>query len=638
MRKFLALLLGLSLLLGAASDVAAQQNLTYAELYPANLSAFPQISLPLDVFDASGIFASGLKREAVTIYEDGNPLPVESLVETAAPLQLVVAVNQGQPLDVRDDSNFSRFQRAAQIIAQWAQSRPPEVPDDYSLVSQAGPVINHASAADFVVGLTGFNPDFRAATPNLLSLSIALDTVSAQPAQVGMKRAILFITPHSDDLNMTEELQPLLKRARENHVRVFVWFVDLAATFQSPSALAFNDLAAQTGGSMFSYSGIERFPDPETYFSALRRVYMLTYFSRANASGEHQITAKANLTSGALDSSAQKFSIDIQPPNPFPLTNDVSITRRAPEDDPFNTDVLLPTTQEVKIIIEFPDGHPRPLTRSTLYVDGLIMDENTSEPFDVFSWDISKYTKTAEHQIMVEAVDVLGLQKISMSVPITVTVVKPLSGWLAWLAKYRIQIAIGAIMLAGLALFVILLGGRVRMSSLRAAQETRRANADPLTQPIQSMKSSTSVQTIPIGKNKKTLVMPKKNGTEQKEADAMFMRLNPDGQLAALPPILILEPETTFGTDPIQCSQILDMPSISSVHARLRRTDDGGYLLLDNNSIAGTWVNYDLISREGVRLAHGDMVHFGQLVYRFTLKTPPEPSKPTITILPIEES
>jgi predicted component of type VI protein secretion system len=69
----------------------------------------------------------------------------------------------------------------------------------------------------------------------------------------------------------------------------------------------------------------------------------------------------------------------------------------------------------------------------------------------------------------------------------------------------------------------------------------------------------------------------------------------------------------------------------------LRQTDDGGFLLLDNNSIAGTWVNYDPIPREGCRLAHGDMVHFGQLIYRFTLSMPPIVSIPKITVQTVEE-
>jgi len=638
MRKLFALLLVLTLLPVLPAS-ARQQSLAYAELHPADLSAFPETSTLLDVFDSRGVFISGLKPEEVTIYEDGSPLPVDSLNERLSPLELVVAVNQGPSLDVRDSNNFSRFQRASQIITQWAQTRPADSPDDYSLVSQAGPVINHANAADFAVGLNGFNPDFRASTPNLLSLSIALDTVSAQTPQPGMKRAVLFITPNMTDFNLAADLETHLNRARENNIRVFVWFVDFSAVFQSPGAAAFNNLAAQTGGSMFSYSGIERFPDPEAYFAALRRVYSLTYTSRIKTSGDHSLSARVNSFAGTFDAPPQTFNINVQPPNPFALTNDLQIVRRA-EETTFDTGELLPKSQEIKIIIEFPDGHPRPLTRTTLYVDGAIMDENTVEPFDVFTWDISAYTKTAEHQVMVEAVDVLGLQQASMPVPVNVTVVQPLQGGLGLLARYRIPLTFGAIILAGLALFLILISGRLRMPSIRAAQEARRAEADPLTQSIRPANNAdASSPTIPIAsaktKNGKSKAAAKKTTAQEKpqkkEADAMFIRINPDGQPAPTAPILILDAEITFGMDPIQCTQIIDDPSVSPLHARLRETEDGAYLLVDNNSTAGTWVNYTLIPREGIRILHGDMIHFGKLSYRFTLKNPPENPKPKIT-------
>jgi hypothetical protein len=649
MRKFLALLFSLSLVLGAAPDLRAHaqdQNLASAELYPADISNFPTVSAFLDVFDSKGIFASGLKPEAVSVIEDGQPLPADSLNEIAVPLQLVIAVNQGESLDARDPTtNFSRFQRISQILVQWAQSRPADLPDDYSLVSQAGPVINHASAADFVVGLNGFQPNFRAAVPNLQSLSIAIDTVSAQTTRLGMKRAILFITPHTDDSAIASALEPYVQRALENNIYIFVWFVDAQTTFTTTSAAAFNNLALQTGGSMFAYSGIERFPDPEFYFSGLRRVFALSYTSRLKTAGEHSLSVKVNLPadSGAVASAEQKLNVDIQPPNPFPLTNSLQITRRAPEDDPFNTSVLLPATQEIEIIVEFPDGYIRPLTRTTLYVDGAIVDENTAEPFNLFTWDLSAYSSSAEHQVMVEAVDTLGLSKFSMAAPVMVTVVQPPNGISALLAKYRTPITFGAIILAGLVLFMILLSGRLRIPSIRAAQEARRADADPLRQSVQAMVESSASTPLAAASavktqrrpalSKKTVSIPKSSV----EAAASLIRMNAEGQVVPVPPISLVEQEIIFGTDPAQCNQVIDDPSVSLVHARLRQTEDGGFLLLDGGSTAGTWVNYEPIFREGYRLAHGDMVNFGQLMYRFTLRVPPVTSKPTITVQNPEE-
>ncbi|MBI5351196.1 MAG: FHA domain-containing protein [Chloroflexi bacterium] len=645
MRKILTLFFCLSLLLSAApfTKASAQQNTASAELYPADVSAFPTITALLDVFDAQKFFASGLKPEAVSVIEDGAPIPVDSLTETAIPMQLVIAVNQGLPLDVRNADNISRFQRVEQVLAQWVQSRPASLPDDFSLVSQAGAVITHANATDFVVGLNGFQPDFRASIPNLQSLATAIDTVSAQTPQLGMKRAILFITPQMDDFNLAATLEPLIQRAIDGNIRIFVWYVDANTNFVTTNAAAFNNLAIQTGGMMFQYSGEERFPDPEAYFVPLRRTYKLTYTSQAKTSGEHTLSAQVTLLAGAALSAEQKFSMDIQPPNPIPVTPAEQITRQAPEDDPFNTEKLLPTSQELEIIVEFPDGHPRPLTRTTLYVDGNITDENTVEPFNKFSWDISSYKDSGEHEITVEAVDILGLSKTSMAVPIVITVVKPPSGPAAFLAKYRTPITFVSIVLAGLVLFFILLSGRLRIPTLRAVQEARRAEADPLTQSVEAVTEIPApIVPAPVGKSKKRSPISKKAAPEPKSKKetketaqhvASFIRMNAEGQVIVSPPIPVIEQEIVFGTDPVQCSQILDDPSISSVHARLRQTDDGGFLLLDNNSIAGTWVNYEPIPREGYRLAHGDMVNFGQLIYRFTVNTPPTISSPKIHII-----
>ncbi|MBK7454512.1 MAG: FHA domain-containing protein [Anaerolineales bacterium] len=638
MRKFLALLFSLSLVFSAVSKASAQQNLASADLYPADISAFPVVTALLDVFDSQKFFASGLKPEAVSVIEDGAQLAVDSLTEMAIPLQLVVAVNQGTPLDARDANGISRFQRVAQVIAQWAQSRPADLPDDFSLVSQAGAVINHSSAADFVVGLGGFQPDFRTSIPNLQSLATAMDTVSAQTPQLGMKRAILFITPQMPEVDLAATLEPLIQRAIENRIRIFIWYVDANTTFATTSAATFNNLAIQTGGTMFQYSGEERFPDPEAYFSPLRRTYKITYTSRVKITGEHSVRAQVTLPSGSINSFDQKFSVDVQPPNPIPVTPSSQITRQAPAEDPFS-ESLLPVAQELEIIIEFPDGHQRALARTTLYVDDKIADENTVEPFNKFSWDLTAYVERGEHQLVVEAVDVLGLSKTSMPVPVTVTVIKPPSGPAAFLAQYRTQITFGAIIFAGLMLFLILLSGRLRIPSLRAAQDARRAESDPLTQSVGTIMEAPP-PIVPAEKNKKKNLFSrkavpaaksKKEVKTVRDAAAAFFRINPDGQIALAAPIPVIEKEMIFGTDPVQCTQIMDDPSISSVHARLRQVDDGGFLLLDNSSIAGTWANYEPVPREGHRLRHGDMVHFGQLMYRFMLTVPPTASTPKIT-------
>lgn len=641
MRKSLLVVIAITFLFGISVPARAQgQNAASATLYNVDTSTFPTLTGFVDVTDITGIFASGLKPEAVTVLENGQPLPADSFNEIAVPLQVVVAFNQGEALAAQNANGISRFQRVSQIIQQWAQVRPADLPDDMSLVSQTGPIINHSSPADFVVGLQGFDPDLRTTTPNLQSLATALDVVSGQTPRLGMKRAVLFITPQMENADLAVQLEPLLEKAVENNIRVYVWYVDANTTFTTTSAALFNNLAIQTGGTMFQFSGEERFPDLETYFSPLRRVYTLSYTSHLNISGEHNLTLQVTLpTGGNVTANTQPFSLALQPPNPFPVAPAAQITRQAPEDDPFNTERLLPESQQIDIIVEFPDGYERPLARTVLYVDGIAVDENTAEPFTSFTWDLTPYNISGEHQITVEAVDTLGLSKTSMALPVILTVIRPPSGPAALLAKYRSQLTFGAILIAGLVLFAILLGGRLRFLSLRSIQEQRRVQNDPLTQSIPAI---IEPKTGPLPKEKSSKPAAKARNakpakTSEQEAAASLVWLQVDGQIAAIPPIPLNGSELIFGTDPVQCSNILDDPSISATHAGIRATDDGGYLLQDFQSIAGTWINYEPVPREGCRLEHGDMVNFGQIRFRFMLRTPPQISPPKITLVSPEE-
>jgi predicted component of type VI protein secretion system len=93
----------------------------------------------------------------------------------------------------------------------------------------------------------------------------------------------------------------------------------------------------------------------------------------------------------------------------------------------------------------------------------------------------------------------------------------------------------------------------------------------------------------------------------------------------------VTEKDMTFGTDPVQSLRVLDDASISPLHARIKQMEDGGFIIYDHGSVAGTWVNYEPVLREGHRLAHGDRIHFGQLIYRFDLSRPPVGAEPKVT-------
>jgi hypothetical protein len=111
-----------------------------------------------------------------------------------------------------------------------------------------------------------------------------------------------------------------------------------------------------------------------------------------------------------------------------------------------------------------------------------------------------------------------------------------------------------------------------------------------------------------------------------------FLRpVDEPGEHPANSPIPITEVEVTIGRDPNLAALVLNDPSVDGLHARLVQQADGSFHLLDENSVAGTWINYSPINSEGAKLEHGDVVNFGRICFRFSLRHPSIVRKPVIS-------
>jgi hypothetical protein len=326
------------------------------------------------------------------------------------------------------------------------------------------------------------------------------------------------------------------------------------------------------------------------------------------------------LDSVRVATAAQTVTLNILPPNPILSAPPEQITRTPPEDDPYNIEKLAPAEQALTVIFDFPDGYRRAITSVVLYVDGQAVTKNITGNIDQFTWDISAYTTSGTHTLKVEATDTLGLTGTSLDIPVDVQVVLPERTLLSIVDEYRYVIVGGVVGVAGLVLLLTLLSGRVRFRSRRARRAEQKHYSDPVTQPvvIAAVEPSTGKST------------PRLKVTKTPNAPANLLRIAPDGQPAPGSPIPIPGPELTIGTNPVQADTILDDPALSPLHARIQQTDTG-YVIFDMDSVAGTWVNHELVTREGYPLKHGDRVHLGHLLYRFELKNPPPVAEPTIT-------
>jgi hypothetical protein len=612
MRKSLAILLGVYLVFAGLTPARAQsQNTAHLSLYALQTGGFPAISAGLDVFDSAGNVVTGLKPGAITLLEDNKPRPLTSLQEVNVGVEFALALDPGPTFAYRDANAVTRYDKIVQILKSWSASHSDSLGDDLSLIPTYGTLSAHMTTTGaFSDALAAYLPNLQSITPSLATLSSALDTVSESTSTAGMKRTVLYVTsPTAVDALPT--LQNLTGRAVGQQVRVNVWIVSSTDFFSSSGATALEDLAIQTGGQYVLFSGVEPLPGLETYFAPLRSTYQLAYTSGILSSGGHTLTAQATLNGATVSSAALPFSLDIQPPNPILVAPPDQIVRQAPDEHTTAKSAFLPTQQAIDIIVEFPDGRTRPLVSTTLFVDNQKVAENTVEPFNHFTWDLSGYTSSGQHILSVEAVDSLGLSKISLGVPVMVTVVKPQFGLLPFLSRNSPWVALVAILFAGAVLGVILGGGRIRR---RSHLPDQKSPIDPLTQPVE-------------GETGRHMRLPWKRPAKQ--SDAYLERLKEDGQPVSAPPIPVVTPEMTFGSDPMQVTRILDDPSVSPLHARLQE-QGGEYILSDENSVAGTWVNYELLAAPH-RLQHGDVLHIGRLSYRFMLRKAPERPLPKVT-------
>jgi hypothetical protein len=613
MRKFLAVFLILYLLFAGLTGPRAQaQSMALVSLYSLQTAAFPTITAGLDVFDSAGSVVAGMKPEAINLLEDKQPRPLGSLEEVQTGVEFALALDPGPAFAFRDTNAVSRYDKIIQVLKDWIANHSDTLGDDLSLVPTYGILSTHlAKTAAFSDALAAYQPNLLSISPSLNTLARALDAVSEPAPQAGMKHSVLFVTSPTP-VDAIPTLQNLAERATAQHVRVDVWIVVSTDSFSTSGATALKDLAIQTGGQYELFSGVEPLPGLEMYLAPLRSTYRLTYVSGIRTSGGHTLTVQATLDGKKITSEALPFDLDLQPPNPILVTPPEQVIRRAPDERTTAIAAFLPKQQSIDILVEFPDGRTRPLVSTALLVDNQKVAENTSEPFDHFNWDLSAYTTSGQHLLSVEAVDSLGLSKVSLGVPVMVTIIKLQFGLLPFLSRNSLWVTLGSILFAGVILGVILAGGRVRR---RARPAIQKSHIDPLTQPVEGQMG------------RRTLRAPWKRPAKQ--PDAYLVRLKDDGQPMTAPPIPVSTPEMIFGSDPLQATRILDDPSVSPLHARLTE-ENGEYILCDEKSTAGTWVNFETLTSPR-RLEHGDVLHIGRLSYRFMLRKPPERAAPKIS-------
>lgn len=630
----------------------AQQQSQAIWLSSPDLTDFPLVRLFAGVYPPDGSSPAALAPAAFTLLENNLPVAATQIERLDPGAQLVIAVNPGPPFAIRDSQGIARYDLLLDSLRAWASALPADQ-DDLSLLASGGVRSVHlADPQAWLVALGRYQPELRTATPSFDLLSQALDVAADTPARAGMGGAILFITPPPDRA-AAAALQSLAAQASQRNIRIYMWVVVSRALFDSPTVTQMVDLAAQTGGQAFLFSGDETIPDLEAWFAPLRSAFQITYRSQALTSGTHSLALQVETSAGLLTSPTRTFDLTILPPNPLLVSPPLTITLQpaaqvtspgasagtlAPRSTPAADAAtalprLEPSVYELEILVEFPDGRARPLAQTSLYVDGELAAVNTAAPFERFAWDLTGYTSSGARLVRVEAEDSLGLTGSSIETPIYLEVFIPPPGPLDIIARYQSQlILIGGILAGALLLWGLVLAGRLRpegSSALRSARPRPAAangnganGSPPGSIPGSALPGLAAPQVADSPPPARRLWTEALNWQLRKPpAQVVFslQRLGDDGQPTRLQPQPVSAIPVILGSDSRQASFIIDEPGIAPQHARIELDGRGQFTLLDLGSPAGTWHNYQPVKNQASSLHNGDLLHLGRIGFRFTL-------------------
>jgi hypothetical protein len=567
----------------------------------------------MNPWDASGNFISGLEPEDMLVIENELEIEVDDLQETSLGAQIVIAHNNGSAFTVSGEDDIPRSEILSGEISRFFKMIDSETADSIGIVTPDGILFSGQQNKDLILATwEAYEHDFVETLPDLNVLSLAIDLASDPVPVQGMGRAVLFLTPRIE-LDKAGNLQDLIDRAVQSRIRVHVGFIGRVADFDSEEAANLKNVADQTGGQYFAYSLEEDIPDFNSMFESSRRIYQVFYTSQVNTTGVNQVSVLIDTGAGNVTSEVESFEIEVNPPNPIFLSLPGSIERYFPEEKEILLRNLEPKKFQIEILIDFPDKNQREIVQTNFYVNGELISKNSRAPFDQFTLNINKYQQETRLILKVTAEDELGLVGESVEIPIMVIIKDPAHDFGEVFSSNVSDLVVVVLVSAlGIGILLLVLAGRIR-PVMQVERLYKRAKQISITdQDLENKQLEERETTGPLARIRMS-------DLEDLPVIAELHAVDPETGKRTGRKHEITHDETYIGSDLSQVQIVLDDPALDGVHSLIRREDSDRFFIMDMDTTAGTWLNYEPVSTEMQELKHGDLIHIGTAVFRFQL-------------------
>jgi hypothetical protein len=270
-----------------------------------------------------------------------------------------------------------------------------------------------------------------------------------------------------------------------------------------------------------------------------------------------------------------------------------TIVRRSPSllADPAQA---APRTQMIQITWQSPDGRTRGITSADCLIDAIPYPATVAGSTATCTWDIS-HAATGIHILQARVTDELGLTSQSQSISVMLQLAGAELGLSAWWPILVLVLAGVAVILA----VILLIRKRETVGSVsRAVGDRIRAATQPF--------------------------HPENMARRKTNANAyLIVEEGDDSYPEAIP---LMSDNTRIGRDDSLVNLYFEEMTVSRLHCRIAKEQDGSYRIYDEGSTSGTYVNYQRVPMMGQLLQTDDVVQVGRIRLRFRRGTEAAPA------------
>ncbi|NLB71016.1 MAG: FHA domain-containing protein [Chloroflexi bacterium] len=526
--------------------------------------------------------------DSVTIFEDGQLIQPDMVERSYKGVHFSLVINPESSLRLHWPNGLQYYDDMIKAI----KSIGPDLENpDVNLYSlHINPDIAQIEIPGYdawVNAIDAYSIDGNNLVSSLDSLEEAISALETSTSS--LDTVLVYITPYLHP-TLLPDFFSLVDRAAAINVSMHTWIVMSPSMLGSSYETNMQEALLATGGTLAAFTGVEAVPDPNVYLEGKGENFVVTYQSEIRESGSFDLAVELALaTDRVLRSAPAQLELTVEPTRLSFVNPPESLDLLQDENDS-----VTPPALPVEVLIEFPDGYPRSIISSTLFVNGDRVQTNQSPPYGSFVIDLNDYTQEEKLRLEVRVNDDLGLQGRTPIHTIGLNVFKPENalsdGWLT-----NPLLWMGLLLLSGLVALIFII--RPRKKPPKSDQAVP-AKAEENSEEALPSLSYTAVRSY-----------------------GSLMKLDPDQTPSAEKPYPLIKEITLIGRDPSLANLVLDDAMLEPLHAEIHFFPDGRIRITDFNSTSGTYVNFKPVSAHGTSLQHADLVHFGSLLFRFNSST-----------------